>query len=120
MLLSCQCIRHRRNLITELTSWEGVAATDHREKGKIMWDDFKDRLGTSEFVEFTVNPNFFIQRIDNLEILEAPFSHVEIDNIIKSLPNDKSPGPDEFNNEFLKKSWPIIKREFYDLCNAFP
>lgn len=82
-----------------------MTVTDHREKEQILWDDFKVRLGTSEFVEFTINPNFFIQGIDSLEILEAPFSHEEIDNVIKALPNDKSPGPDGFNNEFLKKSW---------------
>ena len=39
--------------------------------------------------------------------------------MIKSLPNDKSPGPDGFNNEFMKKCWPIIKHDFYKLCNDF-
>lgn len=81
--------------------------------------DFKLRLGTSEFSGFNVNPGLFIQRHDNLELLDAPFSQEEIDNIIKTLPNDKSPGPDGFSNEFLKKSWSVIKQDFYDLCNAF-
>lgn len=39
--------------------------------------------------------------------------------VIKALPNDKSPGPNGFNNEFLKKSWPIIRYDFYNLRNAF-
>jgi hypothetical protein len=53
-------IRYRGNLITELVSSNGVAATDHREKEQILWEDFKFRLGTSEFSGFIVNPSFFI------------------------------------------------------------
>lgn len=57
--------------------------------------------------------------MDNLNILEEPFEPEEIDNIIKALPNDKTLGPDGFNNEFLKKCWSIIKQDFYDPFNAF-
>lgn len=39
--------------------------------------------------------------------------------MIKTLPNDKSPGLDGFSNEFLKKCWPLIKQDFYQLCEAF-
>jgi len=83
---------------------DGTAVCGHTEKEQVLWDDFKLRLGTSEFSGFCVDPNFFIQKTDNLSCLEGPFCHTEIDNIIKDLPNEKSPGPDEFNNEFLKKS----------------
>lgn len=31
----------------------------------------------------------------------------------------KSPGPDGFNSDFIKKCWPTIYEDFYDLCNAF-
>jgi hypothetical protein len=55
----------------------------------------------------------------DLSSLEIPFSNQEIDNIIKNMPTDKSPGPDGFNNEFLKKCWPVIKQDFYNLCSAF-
>jgi hypothetical protein len=41
---------------------------------------------------------------DDLHILEEPFSHEEINGIIKNLPNEKSPGLDGFNSDFLKKS----------------
>lgn len=39
--------------------------------------------------------------------------------MVKTLPNDKYPGPDGFSNEFIKKCWPIIKMDFYDLCWDF-
>jgi retron-type reverse transcriptase len=44
---------------------------------------------------------------------------MEIDSIIKSLPSDKSPGPDGFNTNFIKKCWHIIAQDFYDLCEKF-
>lgn len=39
--------------------------------------------------------------------------------MVKSLPSDKAPGPDGFNIDFTKKCWPIIKQDFYNLCEAF-
>lgn len=55
----------------------------------------------------------------NLEHLCIPFTDDEIDNIILELPYDKAPYPDGFNNLFLKKSWPIIRGDFYKLCHDF-
>lgn len=92
---------------------------DHSSKEKVLWDDFKVRLGTSEFNGFHLDPEFFIHSFEHLEFLEAPFTHEEIDTVIRCLPNDKSPGPNGFNNEFLKKCWPLIRDDFYRLCHDF-
>jgi len=35
------------------------------------------------------------------------------------MPVDKAPGPDGFNEMFLKKCWHIIKEDVYQLCNDF-
>ena len=43
---------------------------------------------------------------DNLEL---PFSEEEINDVVKDLPLDKSPGPDGFKNELYKSCWDIIK-----------
>lgn len=40
-------------------------------------------------------------------------------DVVRLLPSDKSSGPDGFNNEFLKKCWPIIKHDFCNLCFSF-
>lgn len=76
-------------------------------------------MGLSEFSGFLVDLALFTSRCDNLYLLEAPFSSNEIDGVIKNLPNNKSPGPDGFNNEFYKKCWPLIKVDFYNMCKAF-
>lgn len=48
-----------------------------------------------------------------------PFTHLEIDVVVKNLPSNKSPGPDGFNSDFIKHCWPIISSDFYWLCEAF-
>ena len=55
----------------------------------------------------------------DLSSLVAPFSTMEIDLVVRNLPSDKAPGPDGFNTDFVKKCWPIISQDFYNLCNAF-
>jgi hypothetical protein len=39
--------------------------------------------------------------------------------VIKEMPSDKALGPDGFNETFIKKCWPIIKEDFYNLCFDF-
>ena len=68
-----------------------------------MWDEFRQRLGVSEFKEFTIQPSALMNPSSLLQHLEEPLTVEEIDKIIKALPNNKSPGPDGFNNEFTKE-----------------
>lgn len=46
------------------------------------------------------NLSKLLQPADGLNALEEEFSKHEIDEIVSKLPNNKSPGPDGFNNEF--------------------
>jgi hypothetical protein len=55
----------------------------------------------------------------NMDSLISPFLKEETDNIIRHLPLDKAPGPDGFIGLFLKKCWPVIKEDFYKLCQEF-
>jgi hypothetical protein len=42
-----------------------------------------------------------------LEELSLPFTKEEIDEVIRTMPADKAPGPDGFNGQFLKSCWNI-------------
>ena len=50
--------------------------------------------------------------------LELPFTE-EVNEVVKELPNDKSPGPDGFHNQFFKACWEIIKVDVFRLINDF-
>ena len=60
-----------------------------------------------------------IKRCEGLDELTLPFTHDEIDKVIREMPADKAPGPDGFTGLFLKRCWPIIKDDFYNLCHQF-
>jgi hypothetical protein len=110
---------YRRNKIPSLTSNDGVSYNDHEAKAAIIWNTFSKRLGYTDKPTMHFPLGDLIARIDGLESLSLPFTSEEIDNIIKSLPTDRSPGPDGFNGLFLKRCWHIIKDDFYALCHAF-
>jgi hypothetical protein len=112
-------IRQRRNLITSLQDANGVSHTEHHTKAGILWEPYKDRLGTSDSPEMLFDLGQLIQQSDALGTLTEPFTHEEIDSVVASLPSDKSLGPDGFNTDFVKKCWPIIKQDFYKLCADF-
>jgi hypothetical protein len=60
-----------------------------------------------------------ITQVEGLDTLASPISHNEIDLVVKHMPIDKAPGPDEFNGLFLKKCWQFIRGDFYSLCSDF-
>jgi hypothetical protein len=66
-----------------------------------------------------IDLSVIINPAQNLDWLESEFLKKDIDKIFAELPNNKSPGPDGFNGEFLKKCWPTLAQDFYDLCRDF-
>lgn len=106
-------------MINELTTREEITFTEHKNKEDLLWIEFGERMDTSSFLGFTINPADLIKGSLNLQNLEDPFTTKEIDSMMKTLPNNKSPGPDGYNNEFLKAAWSVVKHDFYDLCSSF-
>jgi hypothetical protein len=96
--------------------------TDHDGKASILWNAFKDSMGVSDNPEMHFNlTKLFGERMDEdtKNELEIPFSEKEIDDVVKELPNEKSPGLDSFNNEFIKNCWSIIGEDVKDLIKDF-
>ena len=60
-----------------------------------------------------------IKPVEGLDVLTKPFEKDEMDDIVMHMPTDKAPGPDGFNGMFIKKCWPIICEDFYELARAF-
>jgi hypothetical protein len=105
-----------------LKNSEVAEISDNEGKAEILWSTFKERMGTSDNTTMHFNLNNLFgspENSDFLQALEAPFSDSEIDSIIKNLPNDKSPGPDGFNNEFIKSYWHIIGNDIKELIKDF-
>jgi hypothetical protein len=111
--------KHRLNSISSLSCDNGMVAFSHKDKEEVLFQAFKNRLGTSQPTSMVFNLSELIQSARNLSALEAPFSRSEIDQIIKNLPSNKSPGPNGFNTDFVKKCWPVIASDFYELCDKF-
>jgi hypothetical protein len=93
---------------------------DHDGKANILWQAFKERMGKSDNPTMEFNLEEIISSSVTEEMnstLQAPFTDKEIEEVVKHLPNEKSPGPDGFNNEFVKSCWTIIAPDIKKLIN---
>jgi hypothetical protein len=108
-------------LITSLIDDNDNIVYDHESKANLLWQSFKARLGTTIFSRllFDLSQYFEEHRSIDLSQLVATFSKQEIDQVVRSLPSYKAPGPDGFNTNFLKKCWPLICQDFYRLFEDF-
>ena len=95
-------IRHRRNTIPSLINDHGIVTSDHNQKADLIWDSFKHRIRVTEFEGMIFSLAELLTPTTSLSDLETNFSRDEIDSVISQLPNDKSLGPDGFNNDFIK------------------
>jgi hypothetical protein len=93
----------RRNQVATLSDDNGNPVSDHSEKSEILLQAYKEILGQTETNTTLPNLQQLIHVNEDLSFLEAPFTHKENDDVVKDFPNNKSPGPDGFNAEFLTK-----------------
>ena len=107
--------------MSSITTEDGIILLDHDIKAAHIWTSFKSRIGVYENPNTTHLIGQYIQPVSHIDFpqLEIPFTTTEMDEIVKHMPTDRSPGPDGFNGAFLKKYWNIVKGQFYQLCHDF-
>jgi hypothetical protein len=96
-------IKHSKKIVS-LTYESGTIHSDHEQKVEVLWTSFKNHLGSSYFNRIDFDLHGLLDHQDNLDWMDAPFTKQEIDSIIKSLPSERSPGPDVFNTNFIKNA----------------
>lgn len=92
---------------------------DHASKESILFETFRDHMGKSNPPHMKFDLSKMLRASVDFDSLTTPFTHEEIDAVVKEMPPDRAPGPDGFNGAFLKACWPIIKPDFYRLCEDF-
>ena len=96
-----------------LVNEDQMEVTDHEGKAAILWEAFKKRLGQSNRhnMHFDLH-DLYENRIDpqTFQDLERPFTQEEIDDVVKNLPNDKSPSPYGFKMNSLKPAGTVLRR----------
>lgn len=104
--------------MTSLLDQNDNVLYDHDSKANLLWQSFKERLGTSNFSGIHYDLTHFFSPTDLSQLVD-PFLRTEIDQVVRNLPSYKAPGPDGFNTDFLKKCWIIICEDFYRLFDDF-
>jgi hypothetical protein len=111
--------RHKRNSIATILLNDEAVAENHIDKENAIYQAFKERLGTCTSPIVHLNLPSLIAPTSSLEELSLPFTNKEIDEVIRTMPADKAPGPDGFNAHFLKSCRNIIKEDIYKMCFDF-
>jgi hypothetical protein len=110
--------RYRINTITSLDTKDGRPIFEQDEKAALIWDEYRKRMGCTTHPEMKFNLNDIVH-LQDLQSIAGPFSKEDIDQVVKTMPYDKAPGPDGFNGIFIKKCWHIIRDDIYELCMDF-
>ncbi|GKV49843.1 hypothetical protein SLEP1_g56570 [Rubroshorea leprosula] len=115
------CIVHRRkqNGITGLYS-NGEWIEDVGEVKELARNYFKGKFEKEKWSRPTLEDLQFkkISEADN-KFLISKFSTEEIEEAVWGCNGTKSPGPDGFNFNFIKKVWPVIKEDVYAFLAEF-
>jgi hypothetical protein len=112
-------VRHGQNSIATLRNSSRHDISSHGGKSKILYEEFKKILGTSNFTSMGFDLNTFIQATEDLSCLESPFTEEEVNFIVVSLPSGKSSGPDGFNTDFIKNVGQSYHQIFTIYATAF-
>jgi len=78
--------RYHKNNIANMQTSDGLMVEDHTGKEAVLFHAYSDRLGTSSPVQMQFDLPSLIRPNENLDHLPLPFTHEEIDMVIKEMP----------------------------------
>jgi hypothetical protein len=98
----------RKNHI-DMIKGDGTIHYEHKEKSDILHRHFCRLMGTEhqQTIDFDCTQFFTSQEV-HMRDIQGDFIREEIDEVIKTWPNNKAPGPDGYTGEFLKKIMDIM------------
>eukprot|EP00253_Pinus_taeda_P023364 PITA_23364 len=119
--LSQSALDHRsRNRILELKNNTGEILKSHNDISALLSDHFKSiaqepPINREEAIkELTAAIPKTITSDQNLALCRE-VSLEEVEEAIRSMPNDKAPGPDGFTINFYKACWSIVKQDVWEV-----
>ena len=96
-----------KSQINKIRNEKGEVITDNAEIQRIIRDYFEQLYGNKidnleEMDRFLNKVNLLRLNKEEIEIMNIPITSTEIESVIKSLPKNKSSGPDGFTGEFYQ------------------
>ena len=112
--------RWNANKILALSDSFGVVHDSHEAISSVAVNYFKDLFGTSSPVSH-IPEDLQLPCLTHAQsvFLSRPFSNDEILKTLKSMPKNKSPGPDGFTSEFFIKAWSIVGSDVVTAISHF-
>jgi len=100
--------QREKNQINKTRNENGEIITDNKEIQRIIRDYYQqlyaNKMGNVEEMDkFLEKYNFPKMDQEEIENLNRPITSTEMETVIRNLPANKSPGPDDFTAEFYQK-----------------
>jgi Reverse transcriptase (RNA-dependent DNA polymerase) len=96
----------------------GQIHSNHDEKARILFNHFRDLIGTEVGQQTTYNLQQLYGVNSPITDLTTPITFQEMSQVIEDWPSGKTPGPDGFTGEFYKEFRLLILPDMFATYNA--
>lgn len=105
-------------MITALRNGEAIA-TGQDELATMVDEYYTSLFGEATQRDHTIDLAALSLPSLDIQHLETPFSEEGVEKVVKGMPLDKAPGPDDFTCKFYATCWPIIKDDIMRAVDMF-